>query len=78
MSLGVFIISVLYYVFTKLLDSVYGNFDVLYVYFIFLWILVFIGGFALYLWFIDRDGMIARMLGAGEEAEKEEAKGERP
>ena len=71
-----FIIAVLYYVFTKLLDRAYGNFDVFDTYLILGWLLVFVGGFALYLWFIDRDGMIARMLGAGE-AEKKEAKGER-
>ena len=62
-SFGVFIISILYYVFSKLLDQVYGNFNVSNLNSLLLVILLFIFGFALYLWVIDRDGFLARMLG---------------
>ncbi len=63
LSLGVFIISVLYYVFSKLLDLVYGNFNVTNLNYLLLVILLFIFGFAVYLWVVDRDGFLARMLG---------------
>jgi hypothetical protein len=66
-SFGIFIIAGFNYVFTKLIDKLYGNFDFWSVYGLFLLILLFILGFALYLLIFDRKGTIARMLGAGKE-----------
>jgi len=63
----VFIIAVFYYVFNKLLDMVYGKFDVGITIGIFILILIFTLGFAVYLRIFDRKGTLARMLGGGAE-----------
>ena len=55
--------------FTKLLDRAYGNFNVLDVEWLLGWIIFFIIVFAVYLWAIDRWGVIARMLGTKDKDE---------
>ena len=68
LSTGIFIITAFYYVFTKLLDTVYGKFDPGLTITIGLLVLGFILGFGLYMWLIDRHGTLAEMLGAKEES----------
>lgn len=65
LSGGVAVVSGLNYVFTKLFELVYGNFDLGYAIGIGILVILFIGGFTIYLWLIDRKGTIAQMLGQG-------------
>ena len=67
LSFGIFILAALNYVFAKLLDRAYGNFNPFDVEYLLGWIVLFIVGFAIYRWMIDRWGTIARMLGARDE-----------
>ncbi len=65
---GVFILSGINYVFTKLVDNISktGISDINGTEYWIFWVLVFIGVFAVYLWLIDLRGTIARMLGQGQ------------
>ena len=65
LSGGVAVISGLNYVFNKLFELVYGNYDLGYATGILILVILFIGGFTVYLWLIDRKGTIAQMLGQG-------------
>src|SRR3989442_414562 len=66
-SAGIAIIAGFNYVFSKLWDKLYANFDIGSVIGLGILIVGFIFGFALYLRIFDRKGTIARMLGAGKE-----------
>src|SRR5713101_2488163 len=53
------------YIFNKLFDRLFGNFDILDVYYLLGWILLLAFGFGASLWYVDTKGMIARMFGQG-------------
>ncbi len=56
------------YIFNKLFDPLYGNFNTLSVYYLLGWILVFTVGFGVSLWYVDKKrGTIAKMFGQGED-----------
>ncbi len=56
------------YVFNKLFDRVYGNFNVLDVDYLLGWIILFSVAFGASLWWVDRKrGTIAKMFGQGED-----------
>ena len=65
LSAGIAILSGFNYVFTKLFELVYGNYDLGYAIGIGILVLLFIGGFTIYLQIVDRKGTIAQMLGMG-------------
>jgi hypothetical protein len=65
LSLGLAVLSGLNFVFNKLLELVYGKNDLGYTIGIGILVLLFIGGFTVYLWIVDRKGTIAQMLGQG-------------
>ncbi len=66
-SFGIFILAIFNFVFTKLLDRLYGNFNALDVEYIFGWTVLFIFGFGIYLWAVDIRGIITKMLGQTED-----------
>jgi hypothetical protein len=68
LALVLLVLALWNYVFTKLFDRVYGNFNVLDVDYLLGWILLFSIVFAAYLWWVDRKrGTIAKMFGQGED-----------
>jgi hypothetical protein len=74
-SFGIFILAIFNFVFTKLLDRLYGNFNALDVEYVFGWTVLFIFGFGIYLWAVDIKGILAGMLGQAEHKDKKTKKG---
>jgi hypothetical protein len=71
LALILVIIALWTYIFNKLFDRVYGNFNSLDLDYLLGWILLFAVAFGASLWWIDRQrGTIAKMFGQGEDLYK--------
>ena len=67
LALTLVVLALWNYVFVKLFDRAYGNFNSLDVAYLTGWILLFAFGFGASLWYLDTRGEIAKMFGQGED-----------